>query len=206
MYKAFRISGTEYTVSEIMDLIRRDKVFFGNDGGITISGGEALSQGEFTKEVFRLCKEDGISTVLDTSAYGDTGMLKGILEYTDLVLLDIKHMDPEVHKKWTGVSNELILKNARIIAGSTPVRISIPLIAEVNDSPENLEATARFALENRIEHIDIDPIHFLGKGKYKYLGKRQPYNVFRLIENEEVRTALDIFRQHGLKADVGRMM
>ena len=206
MYKALRIIGSEYSTDELMEIIERDKVFYGNEGGITISGGEPLSQGEFTKEIFRRCKEKGISTVLDTSACGNQDTLKEILKYTDLVLLDIKHIDQTEHRKWTGVSNELILENARVIASSVPVRISLPLIAGVNDSIENISNTANFALENGIGDIDIEPIHFLGKGKYQYLGKRQPYGSFHIMDNDEVNSVLEVFREKGLNANIGRMI
>jgi len=204
--KAFKKSGETYTVERLMGLVERDRPFFGATGGLTVSGGEPLLQGEFVKALFRQCKARGISTVLDTSGYGDNELLQELLEDTDLALLDIKHMDPESHLKWTGRSNALILKNATLIARTVKTRISIPLIAGVNDSPENIHATARFAVEHGIEWIDVNPFHKLGAGKYHYLGMRSPYNRFLPLEKETIQSTITILQQYGLQTTLGRMM
>ena len=202
----FRISGQRFTVDELMKVIERDKCFYGEDGGVTISGGEPLSSGEFVLEIFKRCKAQGIGTVLDTTGYGNTILLEEILTYTDLVLLDLKQMDPEKHRKWTGISNDRILKNAKLITSRVETRISLPLIGGVNDERENIHATAKFAVENGVKHIDINPLHTLGAGKYNYLGKRSPYGQFRKLEKSEVDEVAEIFRSYGLHAGVGRMM
>ena len=206
LYDALRISGEVYTADRLMQVIERDKCFYGEDGGLTISGGEPLSNGAFVLEIFRRCKAQGIGTVLDTTWYGEPRMLQEILAYTDLVLLDIKLMDPAAHKKWTGVSNELIQQNAKIITSTVETRISLPLIADVNSTPENLHATARFAVEHGVKHIDINPLHTLGAGKYHYLGKRSPYGRFRKLEKPELDEVAEIFHSYGLQTGFGRMM
>ncbi|MPM06865.1 4-hydroxyphenylacetate decarboxylase activating enzyme [bioreactor metagenome] len=205
-YQAFRISGEEYTADALMKVIERDRCFYGEDGGVTISGGEALSSGEFVLEIFRRCKEQGIGTVLDTSGCGNTEQLIKILEHTDLVLLDIKHMDTEKHRLWTGVGNDLILKNAEIIMSSAETRISVPLVADVNTDPGNIHATAKFTSENGVERIDINPLHTLGAGKYKYLGIRSPYKQFRELGKNEIDRIVEIFNSYGLQTGIGRMM
>lgn len=206
LYDAFRISGQRYTVDELMAVIERDKCFYGTDGGVTVSGGEPLSSGEFVLELFKRCKDAGIGTVLDTTGYGNALILQEILAYTDLVLLDLKQMDPEKHRKWTGVSNERILKNAKIILSTVETRISLPLIGGVNDDAENIHATAKFAAENGAKHVDMNPLHTLGAGKYHYLGKHSPYGQFRKLEKSEVDEVAEIFRSYGLHVGVGRMM
>ena len=142
----------------------------------------------------------------DTTGYGDSAALDEILPNTDLVLLDLKHMDSAAHKKWTGVDNRLILENARRIARAVPVRISLPLIAGVNDGVENIRATAAFAAEIGAQAVDMNPLHTLGAGKYHYLGKRSPYGQFRRLEKSEVDEVAEIFRSFGLHCGVGRMM
>jgi pyruvate formate lyase activating enzyme len=204
--RAFKISGVEYTDQELFGLIKRDLPFYGKDGGLTISGGEPLFQADFVESMFRRCREEHISTVLDTSALGDGEALRRILLHTDLVLLDIKHMDSEAHKKWTGQPNELILENARIITGRVETRISIPLVAGVNDDSGNISRTAEFARAGGIRWIDVNPLHALGAAKYRYLGKKSPYRRFRPLEKPEVEEVLKIIRAHGLKTTVGRMM
>ncbi len=203
---AYRISGTIYESEELFRKIQRDKPFFGEDGGLTISGGEPLSQPEFTREMFAMCKQDGISTVLDTSGFGKWEDLEKILDYTDMVLLDVKLMDEEAHKKWTGVSNQIILENGRRMAERVPVRISLPLIPDVNDSEENLQQTAAFAKACGIHWIDLNPLHVLGAAKYESLGMESPYINFRTMEKEEVEKAVSLFRDNGLQVSVGRMM
>ena len=206
LYNALQISGEWYTTDQLMKVIERDKCFYGKDGGVTISGGEPLMNGQFVLEIFRRCKEQGIGTVLDTTGYGDSGLLQEILAYTDLVLLDIKQMDPDLHKKWTGVSNELIHKNAELITSTVETRISLPLVAGVNADPEHIHATAKFAVAHGVKHIDINPLHTLGAGKYHYLGKRSPYGRFRTLEKPELDEVAEIFHSYGLQAEFGRMM
>lgn len=138
--------------------------------------------------------------------YSLSGLMREIMEYTDLVLLDIKHMDQEMHRQGTGMDNALILKNARIMASMRSVRISLPLIPGYNDSEENLLATAEFALSLGVESIDINPLHKLGADKYTYLGLESSYEAYRSLDKQEVTRARDIVMGHGLKVTVGRMM
>lgn len=203
---ALKVSGRRYTVSEIMKAVERDKVFFRDNGGITISGGEPLSSPDFVEEVFRRCKESGIGTVLDTTGYGNRDQLERILAWTDLVLLDIKLMDPERHKKWTGVSNDLILRNAEVITKKTACRISVPLIGGVNDDEDNVTKTVLFALAHGVKNIDINPLHTLGASKYRSLGKKSPYGKFKTLEQSDVDRVIRLFRSYGLEVGTGRMM
>ncbi len=204
--RALKISGREYSVGELLSFLEREKVFYGKEGGVTISGGEPLAQSRFVLEVFKGCRERGISTVLDTSGCGDTDGLTEILRYTDLVLLDLKLMDEKLHKKWTGASNGLILRNAAVAASSVPVRISLPLIRGVNDSEPNLRATAEFAASIGVKNIDIEPLHTLGAGKYRYLGMRSPYGAFLRPEQADLNRAAGVMRSYGLEVSLGRMM
>ncbi len=203
---AFQEVGKEFTPEELCALVCRDKAFFGAEGGVTLSGGEPLFQADFAIEFFSLCKQNGIHTALDTCAYGDTQSLQTLLRYTDMALLDIKHMDSAAHKTLTGVANERIHHNARIICATVPTRISLPLIGGANDAKSNLEATARFAVENKVEWIDINPVHFLGMGKYRYLGMQQPYGKFRQFKKEELLEITALFHGFGLQTTIGRMM
>ncbi len=134
--------GIEITPEEVVKEIAQDRPFYArSNGGVTFSGGEPLSLPDFTAEVFRCCQENGINTCLDTCGYARAESVEQVLEYTDLVLLDIKHMDTVKHQEWTGVPNELILSNAELIASKRRVRISLPLIPGVNDSTENIRKT-----------------------------------------------------------------
>ena len=206
LHDAFRISGKWYTVDELMKVILRDECFYGEDGGVTISGGEPLMSAPFVLEIFRRCREQGIGTVLDTTGLGDPAMLEEILKYTDMVLLDLKVMDPEKHRQWTGVSNEKILENARRIIPKVPTRISVPLIRGVNSDVDNIRETARFASELGAIAMDLNPLHTLGKGKYHFLGLRSPYGRLEEPTEEEVQAAKQAAEAFGIPVGIGRMM
>lgn len=108
--------GTYMTVDEVMTEIERDELFYRKSGGgVTISGGEPLLQWRFVRDLLRACKQRHLHTALDTSGYARWPALQSVLEYVDLVLYDIKHMDLQLHKKKTGVGNSLILANLRRI-------------------------------------------------------------------------------------------
>ncbi len=166
--KARIMSGKYMTVEEVLDEVKRDSLFYQNSGGgITASGGEPTYQPEFLEHLFAASHQSAIHTCLDTTGLVDTDVLKRILEQTDLVLYDIKHMDPEKHKEYTGVDNALILENARVVAAGRPMIIRVPLVPGHNDSEENLKALAVFMAELGISRIDILPYHSLGKLKYE---------------------------------------
>lgn len=206
LQKAFSVSGEVYDVDKAFRLIQREKPFYGKDGGLTLSGGEPLASPEFTTELFRRCKEDGVSTVLDTTGYADEDTLRQALAVTDLALLDLKHMDSAAHEKWTGVPNDRILANAELIAATVPVRVSFPLVPGANDDPENVEATARFCAEHGIDWVDVNPLHALGATKYRNLGLASPYDDMRIPSTEEVAAVRQVFAQFGVKTTNGRMM
>lgn len=202
----FRQVGTYMSIGDVLGEIEKDTPFYGEDGGMTLSGGEPLYQSGFALSLLKRCHEKDISTVLDTSGYASQEIVKQAMDYTDMVLLDLKHMDTEMHKQGTGVDNALILKNARFMAEKTLVRISLPLIPDYNDSKENLSATAQFALSLGVDHIDVNPLHILGTDKYTCLGLNPPYASLRGIEKHDVLRARDILEGVGLQVTIGRMM
>ncbi|RLB35106.1 MAG: glycyl-radical enzyme activating protein [Deltaproteobacteria bacterium] len=204
-YGALRKVGMEMTPEEVVNVVEEDRIFYTtSDGGMTISGGEPLAQPDFVSEIFRLCKMKGIHTALDTSGYAKPEAVEKVLRYVDLVLLDIKHMDPEEHKRWTGVSNELILKNAELMAQRREVRISLPLVKGVNTSERNLRETAEFAKALGIKAIDIEPLHKLAEQKYKFLGLESPFADLEKISDEEVEEIRELFHSYGLETTKGR--
>jgi len=168
---ALFICGTKYTVEEIMQKARADKTFFAfSGGGVTISGGEALCQSEFTIALLKQLKTEGFNTALDTTGYAPWETVEATLPYTDLYLYDLKHMDSERHKKTVGVPNERILDNARrIAAAGGKLQIRIPVIPQFNDSEENIRATAAFCKElgsDAVTTVQLLPYHNLGVSKH----------------------------------------
>lgn len=197
--------GREVTVEEVVAKVKEDYPFYvRSGGGVTISGGEPLSQPGFVSQVFRACHESNISTTLDTCGYGATDEVERVLEDTDLVLLDLKHMSSAAHEKWTGVSNDLILRNATLMARRCAVRISLPLVSGVNDSTENVRQTIEFAISAGIEHIDVLPFHELGTNKYEFLGLKPPFADFDRVSDERLAGVVALIESYGLKSAVGR--
>lgn len=202
----FRQVGREMSVSQVLREVEKDRPFYGHDGGVTLSGGEPLFQPDFAISLLRNCRERGISTVLDTSGYAHADVVEEAVKYTDLVLLDIKHMSPREHRKGTGVDNGRILKNAMLMAGKTRVRISVPLIPGYNDSDANLAETSAFAVALGVDHVDVNPMHGLGADKYRCLGLVSPYGDIPPVTVEDVKKVKGLIGSYGLKVTVGRMM
>jgi pyruvate formate lyase activating enzyme len=204
--EALTIYGKRVTVDEVFKEVSRDKSFYeGSEGGVTVSGGEPLRQADFVAELFQRCHQAGIGTCLDTCGYAATDKLKEVLAFTDYVLCDVKHMDAELHKQFTGVPNDLILNNARVIAESgVTVLYRIPLIKDVNDTVENITRTAQFmkSLGNSAA-IELLPYHRLGIGKYQTLGRSYPGEDFVTPSSEEVESVRCIFEEYGISCTVG---
>lgn len=170
--EALTLYGKSLTIGEVFQEVIKDKSWYGSEGGLTVSGGEPLMQPAFVVKLFRQCKEAGISTCIETSGHVASEALKTVLEYTDTVLYDLKHMDSNEHKNLTGRSNDILLDNARIVAESgAKVQFRMPLIPGLNDSPDNIKATSGFLKElmGAKASIELMPYHALGKGKYDAL-------------------------------------
>jgi pyruvate formate lyase activating enzyme len=175
---ALEVSGEEIPIEEAVQESCQDEPFYKNsDGGVTLSGGEPLHQPEFALRFLKDCKDRGLSTVLDTCGYAPWEVLEGILEYTDLVLFDVKHLDPEMHLKGTGVENDLILANLEktLRSGRARVWIRIPLIPGYNDSEEQARAVAGLLAGKPIEKVSLLDYHEWGKPKYGFLGRDYPF-------------------------------
>lgn len=172
---ALSLIGKNISPNEVVKDVQRDESFYNySEGGITLSGGEPLLQPEFTLDILKRCKELRVHTVLDTCGYTNADVLSDILEYVDLFLFDLKHMDPNRHKALTGVSNDTILDNAQKISDAgIPIIIRFPLVPEVNDSSDNLHQMMLFmrCLQSALR-VEILPYHSLGLSKYKSLGRK----------------------------------
>jgi len=205
--EAITIYGKTVTVDEVFREVLKDRLFYsGSSGGITVSGGEPLGQPEFVIELFRNCKEEKIDTCLDTCGYASREVLKDVLRYTDNVLFDLKHMDIERHKEFTGVDNERIKENAAIVCKSgAEVLFRIPLIGGVNSDEDNIRETAEFIKSlGESNKVEILPYHRLGVGKYKMLGRDYSGKDFETPDEETIGKLKGIFEHYGIQCDVGR--
>lgn len=175
--EARNLMGTYMTAEGVFKDVAADTIFYERSGGgVTFSGGDPVSQPRFATTLLRICKEAGIHTTLDTCGHVRWEILQPMLEYVDLVLFDLKHMDPAEHQKLTGVSNEWILENAKRIHHEmrTPLLARVPIVPGYNDSVENIQATAKFITRELDKSIKVHllPYHRLGETKYERLEKQ----------------------------------
>lgn len=197
--------GKYYTVDELFDVVKKDEQFYrSSGGGVTIGGGEATWQPEFTLQFIRKCKENYIHTALDTCGYITSADGIKALEEADLLLFDLKGMDPAEHLKHTGVSNAVILENLkRANAMGKPIIIRAPIIPGYTDSDQNLRATAEFlATLKSVIRVDLMPVHEYGKTKYEQLGKEYQLNV-QPIPQERQDEIKALFERYGLNTQIG---
>ena len=183
---ALELSGTKMTVAQVVSEVLQDRAFYENSGGgVTLSGGEPLLQRAFARMILQLCKDQGIRTAIETTAHCPWNNLAELLPVTDLIMMDLKHMDPEKHRAATGVSNEQILANARrLVQTGKPVFFRVPVVPTVNDTPEEISAIASFVrhltdlrLEKDDQGTQVPPpafellaFHRLATDKYQSLG------------------------------------
>lgn len=192
--------GTPYTADELVKTALRYQTYWGEQGGITVSGGEPLLQIDFLTELFRKAKEQGIHTTLDTSGNPFTReesffeKIQELMKYTDLVMLDIKHIDDEKHKVLTGWTNENILDMAKYLDElHKPVWIRHVLVPERSDEDTALEKLHEFieGLGN-VERVEVLPYHTLGEYKWKELGYDYPLRGIEPPTKERVEHAKQI--------------
>ena len=206
--EARNLMGRYATVEEVFKEVNADAIFYKRSGGgVTLSGGDPVSQPRFATALLQMCKEEGLHTTLDTCGYARWEALQPMLQYVDLVLLDLKHMDAAEHRRLTGVSNELILENAKRMHHEKhiPLLARVPVIPGCNDSIDNLQATAQFIATELDASIRVHvlPYHRLGEAKYDRLEKAgtpfmaEPPSAGRMAEIRQV------FESFGLTAVVG---
>jgi pyruvate formate lyase activating enzyme len=206
---AMVVWGRMVSVEEVMAEVLADKPFYKHSGGgMTISGGEPLAQPGFARAIMAAAKERGINTALDTCGHVAWEIMERVLEVTDLVLLDLKHMDPEAHLSYCGVSNELILENAaRLAALAIPLRFRVPLIPGFNDCEENLVRSAEFVgglcKNGRECEVDILPYHPYAGAKYRIFGLDYPFPEGDGYPEDKLAGIVDTFVSRGLVVTVG---
>ncbi|UCD45872.1 MAG: glycyl-radical enzyme activating protein [Candidatus Bathyarchaeota archaeon] len=204
---ALEMAGRQVAVDEVMDEVLRDRTFHTNSGGgMTLSGGEPLAQRGFSLALLRAAKTEGLHTALDTSGFAPWELLEELLPHTDLVLYDLKHMDPERHAALTGVPNELILDNlCRLDSTGSPIWIRIPLIPGQNDDDPNYHSLGELLshLEN-VDRVEILKYHRLAESKYESAGMEYALKGLVPPSSEELESRRQILMNHGLKESLLR--
>jgi len=205
--KAIELSGYPMSVTEIMNEIEKERVFFDQSGGgVTFSGGEPLLQSKFLIELLDECGKRGIHRAVDTAGLANTEIILEVAKRTDLFLYDLKMMDAEKHLKWVGVPNEKILENLKTLAETgAKIIIRIPLIGGVNDDEDNMRKTAAFVskLSGEKKEVNVLPYHKIAQTKYQKLGRPEEFQLLEEPTKEAQTRAIAIFQEYGIKASIG---
>jgi len=204
--EALQIVGRTYTVDELMRILVRDQGFWGSQGGVTFGGGEPLFQAEFLLALLAKCRSNYMHTTVETSAHADIGVLMEVLKRTDVMFIDIKHMDSAAHRSKTGAGNELILQNVEAAASAGwdgRLIIRVPIVPGYNDTVENLRATAAFVARLKLKEVNLLPFHRLGHSKYEQLGLNYEYAQVPTPSREVLGSYQRIFGTAGLQCYVG---
>lgn len=202
------IKGEEKSAGDIVDIVSRDKMFFDTSGGgVTLTGGEILFQPEFATAILALCKEKGIHTAIETCGLSSWNVFSKILEHTDHVLYDFKHMDSDMHKKGTGVGNELILENAVRVFKEAKKKLTarVPIIPGYNDTKENMAALAKFinkSLDSTV-NVHLLPYHNLGESKNDRMEKVDGRKATVIPSDAHMLELRDIVQSYGLETVIG---
>lgn len=197
---------TEALVRAVMAEVEKDLIFYDDSGGgVTFSGGEPLCQPDLVLALARACREKEIPTCLDTSGAVPWETLDRVCASVDLILYDIKAVDPDLHRKLTGRSSGLILGNLeKLSRANRPVILRYPFIPGCTDSAESQAAVADFLIEKTpYRKIHILPFHHTAEGKYKALGMTDPMAGTAPPRPEAVQEAAQMFRARGFDARIG---
>jgi len=198
--------GRDVTLGEVMDIVLSDRPYYRRSGGgMTLSGGEALCQPGFAVPLLEACQNEGIHTAMETAGSIAYPTVERYLPYLDVCLLDIKHLDADKHKRFTGAENRLILENARCIAqNARKTIIRIPVVPTFNDTPEAILSIVRFIKSlPRVREVHLLPYHRLGEGKYKGLGRSYSYANVVPPSQADMEILLRVVHAEGLEGQVG---
>jgi pyruvate formate lyase activating enzyme len=204
--EALRICGKDYSVTDLLKVLNRDRQFWGSNGGVTFSGGEPFCQSEFLLEALKKCKESYIHTAIETSAFIDTNIFLEIMKYIDFAFIDVKHMNTDKHKEKTGVYNELILKNIEALVNSEwagRLVLRMPVIHNFNDTEENAIETVDFMNNLGIYEINLLPFHRMGDSKWDQLGKNYLYSKEEATDEVKMNKLQDIYLDNGIACYIG---
>ena len=198
--------GRDVTAGEVIAEVERDHGYYKRSGGgLTLSGGETLTQPDFAVALLALAHQRGINTAIESTGFADFSVIQKILPHLDLYLMDIKHIDSDKHKAFTGQPNDLILANAQRIARS-PVKLIIrtPVVPGFNDTDEEIGAIARFAASlPGVEEMHLLPYHRIGSDKYKGLGREYTLAHIDPPSQEHMNKLLEVVNRCGLRGQIG---
>jgi pyruvate formate lyase activating enzyme len=190
------------TAAQVVDRVARDKDFYDNSGGgVTFSGGEPFCQPQFLLALLKGCRQRGLRTAVETCGQAQASDIVAAASLVDLFLFDIKVVDPEQHKRWTGMDNGLILSNLRWLVAQHASRLVVrfPVVPGCTDSDQNVQALATLVQELGLTQVQLQPYHGLGAFKYRELGRIPPALSDSAVVSEERLAAIrSIFHARGI--------
>lgn len=205
--KAFEMLGSNILISDLMKKIDNEAIFFDQSGGgVTFSGGEPLMNSEYLIQALKECGKRMYHRVVDTTAFASLETVLEVAKHTELFLIDLKVMDTDKHKEFTGVNNEKILSNIVELAKTNcEIIFRIPLIKDVNTTQENIIETAKFlnSLKGNRTVVNLLPYHNIADNKHVKLGTPTKNHVFETPSNQEIKAIIKIFVNYGITATVG---
>jgi len=205
---ALTVVGRDMTVEEVLEAVRADRPFYDRSGGgVTVSGGEPLMQADFASAILAACKADGLHTAVETNLSGPWERVERLLGASDLVMMDIKTLDGQEHRQWTGADNAEILANARRLAGAdAAVIVRTPVVAPLNATAAHVRAIAAFiAGWPRLLYYELLPYHPLGSSKYESLGMAPPDDRLAAPDEQTLRELAEAAMQAGVEVRVAGM-
>ena len=202
--EAREICGRLYSVDDLMARLNKDEIFF-RTGGVTFSGGEPFMQHEFLFDALDACGRQNYHRALDTCGCAAKSIVLDSVKRTDLYLYDLKHMDPEAHKKYTGVDNVVILDNlAALSEAGAKINIRIPFMPGIHSDDENIHATSKFVAQLKgIVGVNILPYHNVARGKHERWHMEYKLNTLMPPTENQQRHAAGIIESYGLKVHIG---
>lgn len=202
---AIHFEGRRMTVDEVLFEVEKDRSFYDTSGGgLTLSGGEALSQPNFVAALLSGAREHGMHTVIETTGFTQPDILLRVAAHTNLTLYDLKHHDTLRHAEQTGVGNERILDNLRMLVGrGQPLIVRIPVIPGFNDTLEDARRFAQLLTEIGATQVHLLPFHRLGEHKYAMLGMRYDYRHVRSLQNSDLDEYRRIMTEMGMNVQIG---
>lgn len=205
MKEAVKTAGREMHLDELMRILKRDQGYWGEEGGVTFTGGEPLLQKDFLFAALKKCRRNYIHTAVETCASVPADTFLGVMELADFIFVDLKHMDAEAHERETGRENGLILKNIEAAAApafNKPLVIRMPVIPGFNDGEENIRATAEFMRKNGLREINILSFHRMGASKYGQMGQVYKFAGIEPPSEDAMKKIAGIFRSSGINCHI----
>lgn len=202
---ALTLFGRQINVDEAYEIVTEDAVFYRETGGVTVSGGEPLLNPDFIYALFTRLKANGIHTAVDTCGNVPWENFAKVLPAADLFLYDIKHIDPDAHKKLTGADNRRILNNLRNLSeAGAKIELRMPLVPQSNDSEETLRGIGAFLKDLNITRMKVLPYHSMARSKYAALGMCDTMPDVPSPTDEDLQNAVNLLRSYGINAISGR--